>query len=331
MPLVVIGRLLRIQGERFIQKKRSDTLGKGNQMKIQKLIGAVVLAALGSSAQAEIDMDSREGVVAINRKIQCSTEDGVEKTYVWHGRAYARRQGERDKLLFGLLGMNVRQCVTATNDKGEEGYRQVSREIMLYLDPVSGEILREWENPYTGQTVEVIHVANDPVNSRSPNFGYGRDGKVSKLPLQMVGDYWQMNVEVPLFYHNVLGGDYQKYVGGTYHATELFNFYGARDELLDDDGTFVNPGVSWVRISQWLPWMEMNGRDGIMYFNAQGTKLDSWDDLPTLMKDEIAANYPKYRHAPPMDDQRPNETSWTFFKKIFDERSAADGDARSEH
>ena len=57
-------------------------------------------------------------------------------------------------------------------------------------------------------------------------------------------------------------------------------------------------------------------------FNAQGAKLDSWDDLPEQMKAEIDAHYPEYRHAPPLDDDRPNETSWTYFKKVFDERDA---------
>ncbi|MCY4357019.1 MAG: DUF1838 family protein [Gammaproteobacteria bacterium] len=281
----------------------------------------LLLVIFTAGAYAQIDINSREGVVAINRKIQCSTEDNAETTFVWHGRAWARRTGESDKLLFGLLGMNVRQCVTVTNDAGEDGYRQVSREIMLYLDPVSGEILRKWDNPYTGQTVDVIHVANDPVNSRGANFGYGRDGNVAQLPIRMVGDYWQMNVEVPLFYHNVLAGDYQRYVGGTYHATEMFNFYGNAEELLDEGTALVNPGVSWVRLSQWLPWMEMNGREGVMYFNAQGAKLATWEDLPAMMKNEIDTYYPEYRNAPPGDDDRPNETSWTFFKKIFDERA----------
>ena len=293
-------------------------------MKLHRQLLPALLLCLGVTAQAEVDMNSREGVVAINRKIQCDTQDGVERTFVWHGRAYSRRRGERDQLLFGLQGMNVRQCVTVTNDKGEEGYRQISREIMLYLDPKTGEILREWDNPFTGETVEIIHVANDPVNSR-PNYGYGRDGKVAKLPMRVVGDTWQMSVEVPLFYHNVLAGDYQKYVGGTYHATEIFNFSGPADDLLSDDTTYVNPVVAWVRISDWLPWMEMNGRDGTLYFNAQGAKLESWDDLPQLMKDEIAASYPEYRNAPPLDDPRPNETSWTYFKKVFDERDAKEG------
>ena len=226
--------------------------------------------------------------------------------------------------------MNVRKCVTVKNDKGEEGYRLVSREIMLYLDPKTDKPLETWDNPWSGETVEVIHVANDPVNQR-PSFGYGRDGKVAKLPIRKLGQYWQMNAEIPLFYHNVLGGNYQKYVGGTYHATEIFDFYGIWDDLVSEETTYVNPGIAWVRISSWLPWMEMNGREGGLYFNAQGAKLDSWDELPQLMKDQIAANYPEYTNAPDGDDTRPNETSWTYFKKIFDERNKNNPAPKSGH
>ncbi|HJL80295.1 MAG TPA: DUF1838 family protein [Gammaproteobacteria bacterium] len=35
------------------------------------------------------------------------------------------------------------------------------------------------------------------------------------------------------------------------------------------------------------------------------------------MKDEIKENYPIYNQPPPTDDQRRNETSWTYFKKML--------------
>jgi hypothetical protein len=76
--------------------------------------------------------------------------------------------------------------------------------------------------------------------------------------------------------------------------------------------------VGWVRISSWLPWMQMSGREGSVYFHTAGIKLDSWDELSDLMKGEIAANYPDYREPPPGDDPRPNETSWTYFKKMVE-------------
>ena len=72
----------------------------------------------------------------------------------------------------------------------------------------------------------------------------------------------------------------------------------------------------------------MNRREDSLYFNGQGAKLDSWDDLPELMRNQIAKNYPTYTNAPASDDARPNETSWTFFKKVFDER-ARDKPAKS--
>lgn len=45
--------------------------------------------------------------------------------------------------------------------------------------------------------------------------------------------------------------------------------------------------------------------------------------LPALLKSEIAANYPAYTNLPPLDDLRPNETSWTVFKKWADQRKLA--------
>jgi len=64
----------------------------------------------------------------------------------------------------------------------------------------------------------------------------------------------------------------------------------------------------------------MAGRDGIIYMHTAGKKLESWDDMSDTMKDEIAKNYPKYTAPPPLDDERENETSWTFFKKKMEER-----------
>jgi Protein of unknown function (DUF1838) len=128
---------------------------------------------------------------------------------------------------------------------------------------------------------------------------------------------------VPLFYTNPLAGNYQQYVGGTYHATELFNFFGDIDDLNNRKRDTAQAAVSWQRLSSWLPWMEMGDRAGMLYFHTAGRKLDKWDDLSATMKAEIDRNYPEYRNPPPLDDQRPNETSWTYFKKVIDARKPA--------
>ena len=70
--------------------------------------------------------------------------------------------------------------------------------------------------------------------------------------------------------------------------------------------------------------MEMGDRAGLLYFNAMGRKLESFDQLSDTMKAEIAANYPTFTAPPPVTDDRRNETSWTYMKKIIDERAKAE-------
>ena len=158
---------------------------------IRTTLAACTLLAVSPSAvfAGKLDPMSPDDSVAIQRKIQCSTEDNDPQVYTWAGRAYARVPGERDKQVFSLEGMNIRQCVTVEDEKRGKGYRLVSREIMLYLDPKTNEVLRTWENPWTGASNEVIHVANDPVNGR-PTFGRDADGNPSVRPLKTINGTW---------------------------------------------------------------------------------------------------------------------------------------------
>lgn len=289
------------------------------------LTGLALLAGTPATAKDILDPSDPNDAITLNRKIHCSAEDSKEVVYHWQGRLYSRRQGERDRHLFNLQGMNVRQCVTVKDEKRGNGYRMVSREIMLYLDPKTNEVLDTWDNPFTGETVEVIHVANDPVNSRGATFPKTRDGKDFSLPLRIKNGKVFMLAEVPLFYTNALGGDFQKYVGNQYHAMEIFDFIMEEDDILDASSPIAYPTVAWVRIAQWLPWMEMGARPGLMVANAAGQKLNDIDELPKVLRKAIKKRYPLYASAPPVDDKRPNETSWTVFKKKLSERMAKEG------
>jgi len=291
-------------------------------MRITLTRGIALVAALAASSAAlaakpgkGIDIDTPEGAVEAFRKVQCSTQDKRPTVYYWVGETYSRVPGEPDKLLFLFEGMNVRQCVTVTDPTRGKGVRQVSREILFYKDPATGAIIDEWRNPWSGETVKVLHIANDPVNMRAPIFPVRADGKPYKSEIKVMGDHWWGTTTVPLFYRNPLAGDYQDYVGGTYHATEMFNFFGRISDLTDPKKHSADVNVAWARISDWLPWMKMRGRAGVLYFNGAGSKLDSYADLPAGMRAAIEARAPIYREPPPVDDQRPNETSWTYFKK----------------
>lgn len=270
--------------------------------------------ALAAAKARMLDPNKPEDALEISKRAQCGEADGKPAVYHWSGKIYSRVTGEPDRLLFTGEGMNIRTCVTVDDPKRGKGWRLVSREIMLFLDPKTGQVVRKWTNPWTGEVVDVMHIANDPVNQR-PQFPYAADGTPFTFAGRREGRWIFAPFEAPLFYHNVLAGDYQDYIGGKYHAMEIFDFAYDADEMLNTKNATAHPIVSWVRISDWMPWMKMRGRDGQIVFNAMGNKLKSYDELPPVLKDEIALNYPTYTAPPPGDDNRPNETTWTAFKK----------------
>ncbi|MCS6807428.1 MAG: DUF1838 family protein [Bacteroidota bacterium] len=276
----------------------------------------------------KLDITKPEDAVKASRKITASLRDGEECVFWWEGNVYSRIPGERDRLLFTYQGMNIRATKTFYDSAKGYGYRHVSREVLFYMDPQTKQVLRTWRNPFTGKEVEVVHVANDPVNARSVTYAID-NGKPYRLPGRFIDGTYLQSSEVPLFYTNPLGGDYQEYNGGTYHAMEIFNFAVDEEELLNaEKHTAENVTIAWTRISKWLPWMEMGDRIGYLIFSGNGKKLKSFEQMPEEIKKEIRTNYSLYEHAPPLDDTRPNETSWTVFKKYIDKKRAEQTDKK---
>ncbi|MFM7065427.1 MAG: DUF1838 family protein [Gammaproteobacteria bacterium] len=263
-----------------------------------------------------LDLAKPADMMQLWRKVQCSTVDGKPAVYHWSGKLYSRMEGERDRHLFNVEGMNVRQCGTFTDPVKGTGVRLVSREIMVYIDPKTGQKLERWTNPWSGKEVEVLPVANDPVN-QGPIYN-------TSMNLRETGGMLHYLIEVPLFYRNPLAGDFQDQVGNHYHAVEMFNFFFPKAEALDATRTEMSSlTVSWVRIGPWLPWMEMGSRPGMVFVNASGDRVAGIADLPQVLRDAIANRHPEYATPPPLDDKRPNETSWTYFRKVIEKRRAA--------
>ena len=274
------------------------------------------LFAWDSNGQ-QVVLTGKEAVKARMKTTCGTTESGKTRYFVWEGRGYSRVPGEKDKHLFNVLGINTRQCKVDHDDVRGMGFKSVSREVMMYLDPQTNEVLDTWTNPWNDREVEVVHVANDPVNMRGFRYEKNADGTDSyPFKVRKYGDITYTSDEIPLFYDNPLGSDYQVYVGGAYHAMEIFNSSYQSAELLDPNVTdLTHSYVAWSRVAQWLPWMQMGDKTGIMVFNATGFGTFDKSEIWPQMQKIIDERYPSYNIPPPLDDARPNETSWTVFKK----------------
>ncbi|TAD78864.1 MAG: DUF1838 domain-containing protein [Oscillatoriales cyanobacterium] len=240
-------------------------------------------------------------------KARAATDD--RDVYVeWTGSIYAMLPGEPQRHSFDIVGMNV-----ARGLQQEDGsWQMLSRELTYYLDPATGAVVHQWVNPWTGESLPVVHVANDPVEA--PLRG--------SFAATLAGDSAIFTCDVFPAYPNPLGNDprFRDYSPDpNYSAAEFFKLAVPLAELFDADRPTVNSmTVAWHRIGPWLPWMKMGDRPGQLVYSACGQRVSGFEALPALLQTEIRDRLPKYRHAPTRPSQRKNMTSWQYFKENFE-------------
>lgn len=287
------------------------------------MIAALPLLALAGQP-APLDLAVPEDALQACRKLVGSVVDGRAVLYIWEGRVWGRVPWERDRLLFAVQGVSARACGTVLDPGGQPGFRLVSREVMLYLDPASKTLLERWLNPWTGEEVEVLPVANDPVNM--PMSALLRGGSPAFVfPGVVRGDQAWLSLEVPLYYPSPLGGSYQRFVGGHYRALEAFTFFADARDLGRRDQDLEHVSFSWARVSPWLPWMAMGDRPGEVVVSAAGVRVPAWEEVPQPLRGAVERRFPAFRTPPPLDDARPNASSWSEFARRLAPPEPAEG------
>ncbi|WP_436775858.1 DUF1838 family protein [Yinghuangia sp. YIM S09857] len=231
--------------------------------------------------------------------------------------------------LFGFEGYNIRQLyrLPGTND-----VYQLSREIVFYTDPVTGQRLTEWTNPLDGKTRPLPPVDNEHVN------GHYRikDGKLfsvfgaAEVPMdksvapKRIHDQLVWTTDAPPLYS--LEQRYQipedfGLVNDTYASWEMFDFLVDRDEAdrRDNRGQVPKGAMevvnSWTRNGPYIPAMCIpeTQSPGNLVYHARSWTLDSFDKLEPWLKDVVRREYPVYQQSPEAVDPAPNDTTWTTF------------------
>lgn len=215
-----------------------------------------------------------------------------------------------------LLGFEVFSTIRVLRQP-DGSYDRMSKETIFYTDPRSGEILDVWDNPYTGERVRVVDVANDPYNwvirdyiGTAPVPGVD----VKAAPPPPLADrkpflmHWQQfnedTVTVTEDFHGYYPNRLDPKVwvresSGAYAQTsELFRYFIRRDQLEDPSVTFLPANGSWVRVTPWLPWMLMGQAPGHIMYDGIFAASKSLDFHKPAVLARIRAKYPQYMTAP---------------------------------
>jgi len=278
-------------------------------------------AALGSAAGAATTATSAKARVPArfddpvwNReqaaRLQAHT-DGRQVYGSGRGSINAVRPGEAVRHLMNFEILSTIRVVR----RPDGNYDRMCREVVFYTDPKSGEILDHWDNPYTGERVKVVDIANDPYNwvirdYVGPPALPGSDTHnvpppAVKQPFllqwsELGPDTVVVTEEFNGYYPNLLDpAKWPRESGGPMNQTsEYFRYYIARADLEDPSKTHLPHSGAWVRITPWLPWMLMGQAPGHIIYNAMFRPFESVDYLKPAVLARVRERYPQYLNAP---------------------------------
>lgn len=281
-------------------------------MKYYMLI--VIIVMLLPVLLAATDLSKAQDYLDTFMKVR-GDASGAESVYHWTGKVYSFIPGEKRMELFGFEGYNLSRTVVK-----DGGFELLTREAAFFTDHRTGEILKEWRNPFTGTTIPVVHIWNDPVNQDLTFEAEYLPYIHQMLPSADLGGTLVFYMDIFPFYPSPLTrkehGEFAQ--SDTYQAAEFFQFYVNKQDIDKPDTKNIHADISWSRLSPWMPFMRMGDRPGNLVFVCRGTKLEGgFDKLPKHIQDYVMANKPEFASAP-TEWTEPNETSWTFFKKLLE-------------
>ncbi|MFY8095900.1 MAG: DUF1838 family protein [Niveispirillum sp.] len=277
-------------------------------------IGGLATTAVGANKPpflTRIDFKNPEWNRDSYARLDMDIDPTKEKIGWFRGKVYGVRDNEPVRPLFILDGFSFVRC-----KRLEDGsYRRMLREIGFYRDAKTGEILKTWHNPYTGEDVRVVPIANDPFNYtisafRQPLPTYGGLNTEKREPVPFLLDWRHgpddtviVSTDIHLFYPNALQpGKWPRESAGAFNrVSEMFTYIMKRRDLENPDLTHVKSVGQWSRINPWLPWMLMGQAPGhISYFCSFGA-YDSVNDIPADLREAARAMDPKWLAAPTED------------------------------
>jgi hypothetical protein len=256
-------------------------------------------------------------------RIHGNTDFSKEKIGWYKGKAIGVVPGQKNIEICGFEGFSVTRLIPLEGG----AYRKLLREVGFYTDLKTGEILEELENPYTGEVVRVVPIANDPFNftieefwPEPPNYGGLNTEKPPRVPMlkkwQEKGDTVLMESDIHLFYPSALQpAKWPRESPGKFtQVSELFRYIIDRNQLGDPDNTSVEFFGTWARITPWFPWLLMDQAPGHCSYMCDMGAWDHWDFVPQHIIDAAKAIDPKYLSAP-TEDYGPSLSSLEWYAR----------------
>lgn len=212
--------------------------------------------------------------------------DGGTGCWWAKGQVYGLPKDELRRPLLGIYG-----CRLVKYDRVQAGYNVTTRDFAFFTDLITGEVLQQFQNPFTGRTVPVR-----PILTRRHVWVLGPNGQILSEEYQgnqssLVGRPFVMpwtfadsrawaNLETFIKYPTGMVG------------SEILIFECSIEDLLSPKVKSVPAAFTWVNESGWFNWLEMPDVPGGILMVSSGAKVDNQHALPPALKAMASRIFP---------------------------------------
>jgi hypothetical protein len=282
------------------------------------IAGAAASPALAGGAKAsfvtKVDFKNPQWNRDTFARLDADVDPAKEKIGWMKGKAFGVRPNEPVRHLLNVEGFSL----VRTKRLPDGSWRRMLREIVFYRDKTTGEILKNWRNPYSDEEVRVVPIANDPFNFTimdtvppPPSYGGLQKSEATKTPFLL--DWTEgpdgtiiCQTGIDMMYPSALQPD--KWVressGVMNRVSEHFIYTFKRRDAENPAVTHIPHTGAWTRITPWLPWMLMGQAPGNISYFLTFASQHSIKDLPADLVAAARALGPdgeKWLHAPTED------------------------------
>jgi hypothetical protein len=247
-----------------------------------------------------------------NANIRARLEGNLDETKTKYGSATGIvsgvRPGEALRELFGFEVVSAGRI----RKQPDGSYRLLHRETIYYTDLETGEILSEYKNSYTGETVKVVHVMNDPWDEKfeelyppPPSYGGLNKSDAPRKPFVLNWTMRQAGLigasrQVNLYYPSALQPDKwpRESAGKMNQVTETYSYFVSLADAQNPAKTSLELNGTWSRITPWLPWMLMGQAPGHIFYDSIVSTFDDIGLFKPHLRDYTEKYHPQMLRAP---------------------------------
>ena len=270
-----------------------------HRLRRRTLLGlAGALAGGGAyAATPNRSLDADRDRALINLRLRYRSDDGA---FFWW--MVGTKLGQVEAETTPLFDMHVGTIGRITHKPGG-AFSVTSVEVVFYTDLKTGAQLKQWQNPYTGATVEVSHGPLGP-----ETIAFGADTRKAIGPREVGGaiidarafdadavvvgdDAWARTV-------STVTVTQKSGTGRPFFVNEWVMYQGSAADVLAAGKPFIHARSQLHEITSWSKWMAMGTHPGNLTAKCIGAKVSAYGEMPDRWRALMSEAHPEIAKDP---------------------------------